>query len=272
MNDYRFVTFSRLGHYGRLGNQLFQIAATLGIAVRNRCDAVFPPWSIAEQFACGLPQASVIAPARVRVEETFAYQDIKITEPTDLVGHFQSERYFKHCEAAIRRLFCPAPPLFDHAERQFRRAVGGMPQENTCSIHVRRGDYVGDRCFADLAAGDYYERAFATFPPRTVFLMFSDDIAWCRHRFRGGNLVFMETQPSIIDLIMMSMCANHIIANSTFSWWGAWLNPRPDKTVIAPKSWFGGSLANPAIPYVAGLWPRGYFDTRDLLPAEWTKL
>ncbi len=137
---------------------------------------------------------------------------------------------------------------------------------------MRRGDYVGDRCFADLTAGDYYERAFARFPPETVFLVFSDDIGWCRGRFQGRNVIFLEGQSPIVDLIMMAMCASHIIANSTFSWWGAWLNPRPDKTVIAPGTWFNGSLANPAISYVAGLWPRGYFDTRDLIPAEWTTL
>ena len=123
----------------------------------------------------------------------------------------------------------------------------------------------------NLAATDYYERAMARFPADTTFVFFSDDAAWCRNRFGEGRMVFVEGQSSVEDLFLMSLCGGHIIANSSFSWWGAWLDPRPGKAVIAPARWFAGSYADPSQPFSSRPY-RGYHDPRDIVPPDWIRL
>ena len=86
------------------------------------------------------------------------------------------------------------------------------------------------------------------------FIVFSDDMSWCKENFVGDEFIFMENNSDYIDLWLMSLCDNNIIANSSFSWWGAWLNQNPNKKVIAPKKWFG-----PAINH----------NTKDLIPESW---
>ena len=81
----------------------------------------------------------------------------------------------------------------------------------------------------------------------------------------------MKGQSSVEDLFLMSLCKGHIIGNSSFSWWGAWLDARPQKTVIAPARWFAGSYADPSLPFSSRPY-QGYHDTRDIIPAEWIKL
>jgi hypothetical protein len=262
-----FVTCKVLGKAGRLGNQLFQIAATIGTARRNGMEFVFPPWPYAECFQRPIPQSLQIAATELYVDPDFAYKEIRLCRSTDLAGCYQSERYFKHCEEEVRGYFTPRPELAGCLRARF----GELLAAKTCSVHVRRGDYVGDGRFADLAATDYYERAMGHFSGDTTFLFFSDDIAWCRTRFRDQRFVFIEGLPEVADLFLMSLCQGHIIANSSFSWWGAWLDPRKDKTVIAPACWFAGSFNDPDVPFSAIPF-QGYLDTRDMLPPEWVRI
>ncbi len=261
------VTYAALGRAGRLGNQMFQIAAAIGAAARSGAVAAFPDWPYSRFFARPLPSLVVgDAPPTYR-EPAFSYAPIPKTAPLNLLGFFQSERYFAHCAGAVRRQFEPARG----ADRHLRRRYGERRVRRACAIHVRRGDYVGHRRFAELAAGDYYERAMALMGPRAAFLVFSDDIAWCRDRFRGPRFVFVDEGDNIEQLFLMTRCDSHIIANSTFSWWGAWLSGRT--RIIAPKLWFAGEYADPAQPFAAT--PRGYrgfHDTIDLIPARWLRI
>jgi len=269
-NDTKFVTFP-LGDLGRLGNQLFQIAATIGIARRNGCTFIFPQWPDARYFEFPIPQVRYFREFRRQMPRTFAYEEIVIDRTTELRGYFQSERYFSHCEDEVRHYFTPHHALVQLLERQFCDLLA----TRTCSVHVRRTDYVGNPTHPDLAAGDYYERAMSQFDSDTTFVMFSDDTEWCRARFRGRSVVLIEALSAVEDLFLMARCKGHIIANSTFAWWGAWLDPNPDKIVIAPSRWFSGEHMDPSLPYryrrSRGDF-EGYFDTRDLIPPGWIRI
>jgi glycosyl transferase family 11 len=265
-NETKFVTFP-LGELGRLGNQLFQIAATIGIARRNNCSFIFPIWPPARHFEFPIPQARAIRHMQRRTPRSFGYEEIVIDRATELWGYFQSERYFSDCSDEVRHYFTP-----HHAMSQMlERAFGSLLAAKTCSVHVRRTDYIGNLTHPDLAADDYYERAMSQFDSDTTFVLFSDDIEWCRDRFRGRSVFIVEALSPVEDLFLMARCKGHIIANSTFSWWGAWLDPNPDKKVIAPIRWFSGKHADPSLPYRPGHHD-GYYDTTDLVPHSWIRI
>ena len=269
-SDTKFVTFP-LGELGRLGNQLFQIAATIGIARRNGCPFIFPQWPYARNFEFPIPQSNTIRMMQRRFQRGFEYEEIAIDRAAELYGYFQSERYFAHCEDEVRHYFTAHPALLRLLDRGFGDLLAGK----TCSVHVRRTDYLGDQTWPELAAGDYYERAMSHFDSDTTFVIFSDDIEWCKHRFRGGPMFFVEALSEVEDIFLMARCGGHIIANSSFSWWGAWLDPNPNKKVIAPAQWFTGERANPSVPFRfghSGGDVEGYCDTRDLIPPAWIKI
>jgi hypothetical protein len=111
--------------------------------------------------------------------------------------------------------------------------------ENTCSIHVRRGNYVERQDFHPLQSIDYYKQAISIIGENTLFLIFSDDIEWCESNLDFiKNKIFISGNLDYQDLYLMSMCNHNIIANSSFSWWGAWLNNHKDKKIIYPSLWF----------------------------------
>jgi len=264
-----FLTFRELGPHGLLANQMFQVAATVGVARRNGLDFVFPPWEPARRLLHRLPQVRKLPPDLPEIRERdFAYRDIRVERSATLLGYFQSEKYFADCRSEILRLFAPQPELVADLLRRFAAALG-RPH---CSLHVRRGDYVGSPYWADLAASDYYQRAMARFDPDTGFLVFSDDINWCRGRFPGDRCELVDGLGAWESLVLMSLCRGHIIANSSFSWWGAWLDPDPGAMVIAPRAWFAGPYADPDIPFSPGPPHRGFHDTRDVVPERWLRI
>src|ERR1700689_2493901 len=175
LSDTKFVTFP-LGAHGQLGNQLFQIAATIGVARRSSCSFVFPPWPYARHFEFPIPQARFIREFERRMPSTWAYEEITVDRTTELWGYFQSERFFAHCQDEVRHYFTPHHALAQMLDRQFGDLMGAR----TCSVHVRRTHYLGDSAWPDLAKGDYYERAMSQFDPATTFVMFSDDLEWCK--------------------------------------------------------------------------------------------
>jgi hypothetical protein len=242
------ITHKRLGNNGRLGNQLFQIAATIGTAIRNRDVAVFPPWSYADWFKHPITIQNIDAPTYQ--EPYFAFRDIGYTGDLNLEGYFQSEKYFVFCKDLIRWYFEPK-----NTER-IKAKYGNVLSSKICSIHVRRGDYItADDYFfhCDLS---YYQQGINHIPA-DYFLVFSDDIPWCKNAFHifKQNFIFVEDNADIEDLFLMSMCNHHIMANSSFSWWGSWLNRSEDKIIVAPKKWFG---------------PKYSHDTKDLYTSNMT--
>ncbi len=123
----------------------------------------------------------------------------------------------------------------DEIKALYGNGIGYKP--GYVSIHVRRGDYVNNSYYVDLFQNGYYKRAKDFFPHKK-FLVFSDDIEWCKQQEIFKDCEFSEGLGEIEDMNLMASCESNIIANSSYSWWAAYLNPNPDKTVIAPRDWY----------------------------------
>ena len=232
------MTFLELGKYGRLGNQLFQVASTIGVAEKNGHMTEFPEWE--HPFKCDL---NILNPAKnwYRMAVDWGYHEINL-EPdinVSLHGYLQSEKYFKHCEDGIRNLF-----TFKTLPQKTHYIAHG----DFIAVHVRRGDY--DPNHHTLLGSDYYREAIRRLPDLPIML-FSDDmeeakkvVPWHTNTLHSPNAGY--------DLAMMTLAKFHVIANSSFSWWGAWLSN--SEKVIAPSNWFG---------------PESLYDTKDLIPDRW---
>lgn len=276
------ITFFNLGHYGQLGNQLFQYATlravsdSLGYEMRvpMRLDAPkksglfeLGPLSLA---CAPLAQDDVRMLKHRYVEKTHAFDPgvFAVSDWTDLCGFFQTEKYFKHLRQELLREFAFRDPIDSYASRYVgavRLRSDGAP---LVAVHVRRGDYLrkGDR-FRVLSAA-WYRRAMETFAgSKPVFLFFSDDPDWCVASFGGArdpesvpgpqSILHVSTPDHWHDLAVMTRCDHFIIANSSFSWWGAWLAQHARKVVVAPKPWFGPAMG---------------LDESDIVPEEWHRL
>jgi len=166
-----------------------------------------------------------------------------------LVGYWQSEKYFKRIEAILRNeLSLKSIPC-----KKNKELLDTISENYSISVHVRRGDYVSNPNLKSLEAlpERYYQEAIQKMNdlyPNPVFFVFSDDISWAKNSLRIPNhKIFVENNDSRFDyedLRLMSSCKHHILANSSFSWWGAWLNPSQYKTIIAPRNWFKTKLIN----------------------------
>ncbi len=249
-----YITYRDLGKNGRLGNQLFQVAATIGAAKKYNATPFLPPWEYEKYFQ---PFAGIgnLEPNYYYKEPHFHYKEIDWSGEDTLVkdprndgskvlnldGYFQSEKYFDHCRRLVLSMFQPSRLLLDDLRTVATKQLFSMAITTTCSIHVRRGDYVGNAFYKELGV-KYYNDAIAYIDAHAKvqrFLIFSDDIEYCKSIFIGEQFVFVEGNTDIQDLFLMSFCDHNIGANSSFSWWAAYLNNSPEKIVIFPKEWFG---------------------------------
>lgn len=161
-----------------------------------------------------------------------------------LEGFWQSERFFIDSADKVREEFTLREPLRGHNAELAAR----MAEVPSVSLHVRRGDYFAKAKFRrsfGVPLTDYYHRAMIFQAERIAsphFFVFSDDHDWVRANLHFDHpATFIQgnaAEKSYLDLVLMSRCKNHIIANSSFSWWGAWLDPNPEKVVTAPTPWF----------------------------------
>jgi len=226
--------------HGMFGNQLFEIATTIGLAIENNVDAVFPPWKYNGYFKHGIKTDN---PEKFNIKSEyqdpeFKYNKIPYTNGMNLNGYFQSEKYFKHCEKEIRETFT----LKEEYENNIREKWNDILKTNTVSIHVRRGDYLKNQSFHPCPPLKYFEKSIEyveNISKIDSILIFSDDIQWCKENFIGNRYIFVENQNEIDDMFLMSFCKHNIITNSSFSWWGSWLNKNENKIVCAPHQWFG---------------------------------
>ena len=265
-----YVTFPRLGIDGRFGNQLFQVAAAIGLAHRIGGRLVLPPWRYARHFGGELPQLAGRIPVDSEYRErSFRYVPIPAARGSlALHGAFQSERHFTDAASEVRAALYWRGELVADLKQRVPAAFAA----DSCSVHVRRTDYLRNPNYTDLGSSGYYEAALVSLPAETRFFVFSDDIAWCRARFGGGRFEFVDGLDEVAAMALMSACRAHVIANSSFSWWGAWLDPRAGQRVVAPARWFAGEFADRSLPFDPGPPARGYHDTSDLLPAGWRVL
>jgi hypothetical protein len=190
----------------------------------------------------------------VREPELFVYHPEILTPPGDamLCGYYQNEQYFRDYAADIRRMFTPKEELSDGAGR----IIGKIrAHKNTVAVHIRRGDYLANNANLGL---DYFRQAMKLMEQKTdsvTYCFFSDDIAWVREQFGSReNYLYLSGQEPMDDVeefFCMRECSHDIISNSSFSWWAAYLNPNPEKMVIAP---------------ITGFWKKEFY------PAEWVTI
>jgi len=262
------IGFNHLGIIGRLGNQMFQYAALRGIADKHGYEFTIPEsnfqdeWNDHQLFEVfDLPNLK----HRGRVSDRFIQErqfnyDPELVEqcPDDvsLYGYFQTEKYFNHIADSIKEDFSFKGEVVANCEEVMETI------DNPISLHVRRTDYVEKSQDHPPCTLEYYEQALKKFDHKRQVIIFTDDIEWCKNQeiFKPDRFLVSETQNNVYDLCMMTMCDDYIIANSSFSWWGAWLSRNPDSQVIAPKKWFGST---------------GYTaknNTEDIVPDRWYKI
>lgn len=244
---------------GGLGNIMFQIAATIGYAKKHnkiyrfykKLYGEIKHGHISEYLSNVLKRVKLMdmyeyeAQFNTYQELYFNYHEIpKTNNSILLIGYFQSDKYFNHCEQYIKDFFS-----FSIENNQYADI---FRNQTTCSIHVRRGDYLKLSEYHIVQDLAYYTEAIDLFDTDTTFLISSDDICWCRENFNSNNFgndrkfIFLENNKSYIDLFYMMNCNHNIISNSTFSWWAAWLNSNKNKKIVCPSSdrWFGPAYSD----------------------------
>lgn len=154
-----------------------------------------------------------------------------------LDGFWQSDIFFKDIENIIKKELNPS----DETKEKLNKIP--FIDKNNISLHIRRTDYATSKGYHPVQDIDYYMESIEKIGKYDYLFIFSDDIKWCKDNFKFNNMIFIEGFDDVEDIWIMSMCKNNIIANSSFSWWGAWLNENPNKKVVAPKKWFG-EIAN----------------------------
>lgn len=252
----------------RLGNQLFIVAANFSLALDNNARAIFPEFlsrtdsDIPQNYREVFWRVDVSEPdSRIAFryhEPSLQYSSIPFVANMQTEGWFASEKYFKHNKEQILALFAPRASIASYLRMKYATILN---HPNTVAIHVRayflESNYAA-KTFVSYRS-DFFERAMALFPADTLFVVFSDKIRWCKDEFAkmqtNYNIYFIENEFDCYDLFLMSMCKHNIISNSTFSWWGAYLNTNPNKIVIAPPKWF--------------LNASGLSDPPDIFPEEW---
>lgn len=249
---------------GGLGNYMFQITAAYSLALDNNDKLIF---NIKDSIKVHKPIISykdnilrnvkfVDTPLTIQntySEPFFHYQKIPHKTNVKLHGYYQSEKYFLNNREKILDFYSVDDVSLDKIKKKY----GEILNEETCSIHIRRGDYLGLVNHHPTCNLGYYNKAIKLIGEDVKYLVFSDDIDWCKDVFDSDNFIFIENNEDYIDLWLMSLCKNNIIANSSFSWWGAWLNKNNNKKVIAPKKWFGQAISH---------------NTNDLIPEKWVRI
>lgn len=266
---------------GGLGNQMFQYACGRALSLKN----LDPLSLVRTEYKADINRSFSLTNFNIKAEISLGKNapwlskwkerlkqkitgnfhvgfDPKILNSTGSVyldGYFQSESYFKDYESSIRQDFTPKEAwsgnkaVLAEIIRNDRQAV---------SLHVRRGDYLTHPDFGGIVTKEYYEQAVEYMKrevPLAHFYVFSDDIAWCQKELALADDTTFVSNPELKDfeeMLLMSYCQHHIIANSSFSWWGAWLNPSSDKIVIAPSRW-------------SNLHENWY---QDIIPATWKRM
>ncbi len=238
------MTYSMLGKNGRLGNQMFQYAALMGTSFIRGKKFMIPKegHDLHDVFELGSQEDfdPTYTAEFVYQEPSFLYdKNVNILpDRTELKGYFQSPYYFLHCEDRIREEF----KFKKEIEEEASACVEYFRQKDNplCSIHFRRTDYLEKSDYHHVQDVNYYNQCLQIIQnnvPNSRFICFSDDIEWCKNTL-GNSLEYVHNSPAV-DLAIMSKCDMHIIANSSFSWWGAWLSK--SSGVLAPSKWFGPS-------------------------------
>lgn len=279
---------------GGLGNQMFQYACAKALEQRGyrvKLDiSAFETYKIhggyqLEKYNIGLECATeeeikeffarnfaskLLCRLGIRTSKVFKEKsllfDINFLNPKDdtyLVGYFQCERYFIN----IRNMLLMEYSIKDELSIYTREIQDNIIKSNkSCSIHIRRGDFISDK--SNIIHGacslGYYQDSISYLQDNFEglnYFVFSDDITWVKENIQLENITYVESQERRSpheDLFLMSLCDHNIIANSTYSWWGAWLNQNDDKIVLAPRRWFANDILQ--------------MQSQNIIPEKWIRL
>lgn len=247
------IGFNSLGSMGRLGNQLFQIASTIGIAKKNEISFHFTQWNYENYFEYVFPKIDFEPDEYLQINKS-CYEDLRLIKNKKyfISGYLQSFKYFENIDISEYFTF-KKEYIFDY------------DFQNCISLHVRRSDYLDNTHVYPILNKNYYKNSIEYLRNQGInfdkVLIFSDDIEWCKNNLNfipEGKII--EGNNEIIDLIVMSKCQHNIIANSTFSWWAAYLNQNSNKKVICPDKWFNDHSEVSDFVY------------EDLIPNNWIKI
>ena len=249
---------------GGIGNLMFQIAACVSLAKRLGYVAMFDP----DKHFLPLQGRKFLTYRNNILRKVIINKDLPILhdyssgkfnyvkfpniQPFTIIrGGFQTEKYFD--KEIINDLF----GINDEISTTLINKYGNVT--NKCSVHVRRGDYLKLYPNHIFVGEEYYTKSLDVMRSKGYdkFLVFGDDQEWCKSFFKGNEFEFISDE-DYNEMYLMSLCGSNIIGNSTFSWWGAWLNHNQNKTVIAPNTWFGPGYK--------------HLDISDIIPTEWIKI
>lgn len=255
---------------GGLGNQMFQYAHGRNLELQGKKIIFDTSFFYGNRSSIDTPRTFTLDKLNIDTNATFSDERHPIIDTLHKIqgkmgitheGHFQSEKYFKNIEAVIRREFTPKNPL----TRETMISQGEIASAtNSVCLHVRRGDYVTNNAtnaYHGTCDIEYYKKALNIITEKigtrdiNIFV-FSDDISWVKENLQLPYPTIYADNPNIPDyekMYLMSLCQHNIIANSSFSWWGAWLNKNKGKIVIAPKQWFANKTSTEL----------------DILPKDW---
>ena len=285
------IGYDRLGTNGRLGNQMFQYASLRGIAANNNLEFCIPPEDTPTHANYGLFECFKLpnvkhtgligqlptgfAPTPGSLDEPgFEFDEELFNNCPDNVnidGYRQTEKYFKHIEDSIREDYEFKDDIYETCKEYMDQFNGEI-----ALLHLRRGDNVGRPDWYPIPTIEHYEYLLDKYFTDTPILICSDDLDWVKEQplFKDDRFHLSETriyypeqvlngagkmETSLVphyDLCMMTLCNGGIIANSSLSWWGAWLQKNRTNPVIAQDPWFGEKLS--------------FNNLKDLIPEEWT--
>lgn len=256
------ISFSRLGRHGALGNQMFQISATMGIAERNNAQSGFPEWSYENYFVNPLPHIITENIFYVEKERNFHFDKYELEGgDRDLMGYFQAEQYFDSHPFQFKPEFIQSikDKGINNGENYLFNKQGELWRQTIC-IHIRRGDYVNNECYYQLPATYFINALIIHFPQwqECKILILSDDIPYCKVHFSCLPNVFFEEGLSEIEAMALgTLCDHFILSNSSFSWWIAKLGEKLHSKIVHPGHLFAGKLLEN--------------DTKDFWPERWTR-
>lgn len=249
------ITFSKLGRKGRLGNQLFQIASTAGLARKNDHSFFFPNWDYEKYFEYNFPLGEQNSSFIKLKEKKFPFHAWEIKDGNyDLDGWLQTELYF---DAGLTQKLFTFEANF---EQYVLKRNKELFKRKTVLISVRRGDFVHSNLFFQLPFKYYFLALFNHFPDweERNLIFASDDIEYCQFYYGHlKNAFFLKNRSPMEQLVIGTHCDDFIISNSTFSWWIAWLGEKKGSKVICPIKNFRERIFQ--------------LDDRDFYPARWSK-
>jgi len=247
---------------GGLGNQMFQISAAYSLSKEINSNAVFDfnqcstpgqgntSQKYVNNFFKKIPNFQLnLNSFKIHHEPKFSYDKLPLLDNMCIFGYFQSKKYFENYEDEIKNLFHFEETIKNEVHSFIDKIKGG---KKLTAIHVRRGDYLRLPDFHSPCNINYYQSAIDKIGDGN-FVFVSDDINWCKENFNKENIIFSDFNSEIHDLFLMTQCDNIVMSNSSFSWWGTYMNNKKN-IVIAPSVWFG---------------PTGPQDTQDIYDKDW---